>query len=253
MLAESGPDPVRGVKYRESKLVATDVMNTQEILKVLPKWLVASAGVIFIVVFLERIYVSKAPIYIFGKLVGPAQIIRGDVPVGVIVPYAGPVETEGQRALERAGWLLCDDSSKKKSDYKALADAIAPFWDKPGEGHKEAEENDRFNLPDLRGRFLRGLDLGTGRDKDAAGRTNGFGTVVGSIVGSLQNDEVGPHTHLSPLLYHGDQRDEFKVGSQGMAQWPARTGVTPRVFNAFNDGKESRPINAAINWIIRFR
>jgi hypothetical protein len=43
------------------------------------------------------------------------------------------VETQAQkRALEDAGWLLCDGALLGKEDvkFKALAEAIAPSWDK---------------------------------------------------------------------------------------------------------------------------
>ena len=48
----------------------------QELFELLPGWAVAIAVVVFVLVFLERIYISGTPIVLFGKSFGPAEESR---------------------------------------------------------------------------------------------------------------------------------------------------------------------------------
>lgn len=68
------------------------------------------------------------------------------LPIGAVMPYAGP--------LAPGGWLLCDGSEVKVSEYETLFSVIGYAYGDPatllGLG--------TFKLPDLRGRFAMGLD-----------------------------------------------------------------------------------------------
>jgi microcystin-dependent protein len=57
-----------------------------------------------------------------------------------------------------------------------------------------------FNIPDYRGRFLRGWDHAAGTDPDAASRTNSGGGTTGDNVGTKQADQNDAHTHASGTL-----------------------------------------------------
>ena len=101
------------------------------------------------------------------------------IPAGMIVPFAGPSENIP------AGWLLCDGSAVSRSEYISLYNAIGVAW---GEG----DGGSTFNLPDLRGMFLRGVSGDSGNDEDAETRgmlvDNGGNT--GTNVGSYQGDAI---------------------------------------------------------------
>ncbi len=102
-------------------------------------------------------------------------------PVGTIVPYGG--------STIPSGWLVCDGSAVSRTTYSALFAAIGISW---GYG----DNSTTFNLPDLRGRFLRGVDGGANVDPDKASRTaSNAGGNTGNNVGSLQGDAMGAHTH----------------------------------------------------------
>jgi microcystin-dependent protein len=96
------------------------------------------------------------------------------LPSGVVLPYAG--------AAVPAGWLLCNGAAVSKTTYAALFDALSYAHGDPGGGS--------FNLPDYRGRFIRGADtMGTaaGRDADKALRSAAaVGGATGDAVGSVQ-------------------------------------------------------------------
>ena len=100
---------------------------------------------------------------------------------GIVVPFAGPP------ANIPPGWLLCDGSTIDGTVYAPLYAAI-------GEAHGDGGDGpgSMFNLPDYRGRFLRGVDQGQGRDPDSAGRTAmNTGGNTGDNVGSVQGAATG--------------------------------------------------------------
>src|SRR3954467_12625321 len=65
------------------------------------------------------------------------------VPPGTIVAYGGDTAPPG--------WLICDGAKVSRVEYANLFAAIKINW---GQGNNV----DTFTLPDLRGRFLRGVD-----------------------------------------------------------------------------------------------
>jgi len=110
------------------------------------------------------------------------------VPVGTIMAWAG------EKGSVPADWMICDGKALKIKQYKDLYDAIGWSWGKPAAK--------RFNLPDLRGRFMRGVDEGIGRDPDADDReaANKGGNSEG--VGSVQDDNFQEHSHNQPEHSH---------------------------------------------------
>ncbi|MBL7998573.1 MAG: tail fiber protein, partial [Candidatus Kapabacteria bacterium] len=105
------------------------------------------------------------------------QNIPNDVPVGTIIAYAGEsVPTK---------WLACDGTAIDRSGangYAELFTAIGTNWGSPNAT--------QFNLPDLRGMFLRGVNgtrSDTLSDPNAATRfVNRTGGLTGNRVGSIQ-------------------------------------------------------------------
>ena len=104
------------------------------------------------------------------------------VPPGTVVAYAGTTPP--------AGWLLCDGSTLSRTQYARLFAAI-------GTAHGAGNTVTTFNLPDYRGRFLRGRDGGAGRDPDRATRAAvNTGGNTGDNVGSVQLDQIQTHKHI---------------------------------------------------------
>jgi len=71
--------------------------------------------------------------------------------IGSVTAFAMPTPPEG--------WLVCDGSAVSRIDYADLFATIGTVW---GHGDQIAT----FNLPDLRGEFVRGFDDGRGVDVD---------------------------------------------------------------------------------------
>jgi microcystin-dependent protein len=94
------------------------------------------------------------------------------VPSGVVFPFAGATAPDG--------WLLCNGSAVSRSVYATLFSTISS-------AHGSGDGSTTFNLPDYRGRILRGVDGGIARDPDRAGRTaSNAGGNTGDNVGSVQ-------------------------------------------------------------------
>lgn len=94
------------------------------------------------------------------------------VPAGAIIPFA--------MGTAPSGWLVCNGAAVSRTTYSALFAAIGTTY---GAGNGSTT----FNLPDLRGEFIRGLDNGRGVD---SGRT----------LGSTQSASNQAHTHTGSAI-----------------------------------------------------
>ncbi len=157
-------------------------------------------------------------------------------PPGTILPYGGTVAP--------AGYLLCDGAEKLRTGtYGALFAAIGTSWG--------SSSGTAFNVPDLRGRFLRGVDGTAGNDPDKAIRIAVFtGGNTGNNVGSVQLDDVKNHNHsvafLSATTGFGPGLNLSTPDTQQQRQDNAifPSGGSP--------GAETRPKNAYVNYIIKY-
>lgn len=173
-------------------------------------------------------------------------------PAGTIVPFAGATAPEG--------WALCDGSTVSRSTYASLYLALGDAW---GEG----DGSTTFHLPDLRGRFLRGVDDPTGvdpagRDPDAGSRgVSNSGGNSGDAVGSVQDDAIRNITGEiwakagTNVGFDGARSGAFEAGTgtSQVAQSVSFSGNTHR-FDASNvvpTGSDNRPKNANVNYIIK--
>jgi Phage Tail Collar Domain len=203
----------------------------------------------------------------------------GSIPIGTMMPFAGEFNSSNLQMLERAGWLPCDGRALRRlqptggpSEYEPLFQVITENF---GEGYSEPDpaktgdtgkKEGEFNLPDCRGRFLRGVDAGTRRDPDVSSRmAMRHGGNIGDAVGSIQSDMYREHNHVAsltgnPFSSTPHAESEWKSGfagdgafadggNAGVSRHPAKVGVA--VQN--NGGNETRPKNLYVNWIIKFK
>lgn len=152
-------------------------------------------------------------------------------PVGVpiIVPSTG-VPT---------GFLLCDGSSLLRTTYPLLFAAI-------GTVHG-AIDGTHFNIPDYRGRFLRGLNNSTGRDPDAASRAAmAVGGLTGDNIGTTQATATQAHTHVTTT-----GSSVVSNSSTGVILTPAGGTLQNFTSSSFGGSTETRPLNINVNYCIR--
>ena len=161
---------------------------------------------------------------------------RALVPPGSVLAFAGTDVPDG--------FLMCDGTAKDRNRYSVLFNILQTTHGR-GDGVKT------FNLPDYRGRFLRGVDGNAGQDPDSGARTpSALGGTGGNNVGSVQLDEFNSHTHMpengSSLMGSGGPvLSDF--GGYVVGQQPFKaTSLPPK------GGKETRPKNVYVNYIIKF-
>lgn len=173
-------------------------------------------------------------------------------PAGSIVAFGGTAAP--------TGWLLCDGTSYLRASYLALYTAIGDAFGSADGTH--------FNVPDFRGRFLRGVDGATSRDPNAATRTAmNTGGNTGDNVGSLQGqatklpttpfsaDSSGAHTHTTasttnatPIVGTANATWELDA-SDGNSIPTSSSGAHTHTISGGD--AETRPINAYVNYIIK--
>lgn len=173
-------------------------------------------------------------------------------PAGIIIPFAGPAENIP------SGWLLCDGSAISRSEYAILYDAIGVCWG-IGDG------STTFNLPDLRGMFLRGVSGESGNDPDAGNRvvlTNNGGN-TGNNVGSYQGDAIRNIVgDLTAVLTRRNADGATGAFTLNRGWWYEIIGedradawVSNLNFNAaavVPVGSDNRPKNVYVTYIIKY-
>ncbi|MCT4628971.1 phage tail protein [Winogradskyella sp.] len=113
---------------------------------------------------------------------------KDPVPTGAIFSF--PLETPP------TGYLVCDGSAVSRTTYAGLFAVLGTTY---GAGNGSTT----FNLPDYRGKFLRGYDDGAGNDPDAATRQDRGDGTTGDAVGTLQDGDMESHLHQvdPPITY----------------------------------------------------
>jgi len=144
------------------------------------------------------------------------------VPAGVFVPYAGETAP--------AGWLLCDGSAVSRTTYATLFAAI-------GEAYGTGDGSTTFNLPDMRGEFLRGWDNGRGIDS-------------GRALGSAQSGQNQSHAHSGSAASagaHSHTASSSSSGSHGHSGSAASAGSHTHTYVNTHWGYGSSPIASGSN------
>jgi microcystin-dependent protein len=155
------------------------------------------------------------------------------VPVGTILAFAG--------VNIPSGYLICDGSAISRTTYSNLYNVIGNSW---GTGNNSTT----FNLPDLRGQFLRGVTGSSTSDPDASSRTAKYsGGNTGNNVGSYQVDEFKSHNHnlMGNITSGGGIPNQYVAKGQNDAN-------TFGLNTSSSGGSETRPKNAYVYFIIKF-
>lgn len=172
------------------------------------------------------------------------------IPAGVIVPFGGEEVP--------FGWMLCDGAQVSRTEYANLYNAIGVCWG-TGDG------STTFNLPDMRGMFLRGVSGNSGNDEDANTRLvlNDNGGNTGNSVGSYQGDAI---RNITGTFAGNDLTDNVAqpvVDGAFYKFWSgardAKNGADGGNYGFGFDaslvvpvGNDNRPKNVYVNYIIKY-
>ena len=170
-----------------------------------------------------------------ARLSAIEESVRQLVPLGTVVAWSGTLtEPKNIEMLRSRGWITADGRALDKKKYADLFAVI-------GTAHGEPNEN-QFNIPDLRGVFIRGVDRGAGKDPDATTRAASKpGGLDGDDVGSFQADQFASHTHTTNVVV--DRQGGFARGSDTLHRIDTPTEAT--------GGKETRPKNIALHHLVK--
>jgi microcystin-dependent protein len=138
------------------------------------------------------------------------------LPSGMVAPFA--------MNAAPTGWLECDGSAVSRTTYASLFTAV-------GTTHGSGDGSTTFNLPDLRGEFIRGWDHGRGIDS-------------GRSFGSSQADDFEAHTHTFSVKTSDTEGGAFADATT------TSTG-SGTVTTDSTGGAETRPRNIALLYAVK--
>lgn len=148
------------------------------------------------------------------------DLLNAMTPAGEVSAFA--------RTTAPDGWLVCDGTTVSRTTYARLFAAIGTTF---GAGNGSTT----FRIPDLRGEFIRALDLGRGVD-------------AGRVLGSFQAGEIQSHKHFGKNIAGSDGIPDtgFTAGER------LGSGDGNPAFETTNTGgSETRPRNVALLVCIR--
>jgi len=175
--------------------------------------------------------------------------LAAGVPVGTILTFGA--------STPPSGFLECNGSAISRSTYASLFSILSTT-------HGAGDGSSTFNLPDLRGQFVRGW-------------ANTGSTDAGRVFGSTQTDQNKNHTHTtdSTTLTGGIRKISEGFGANGSASGVfTKTadgtntitgssstsnvggvdfdGTHTHTISSSGGGTEARPTNLALMYIIKF-
>ena len=175
--------------------------------------------------------------------------LAAGVPVGTILTFGA--------STPPSGFLECNGSAISRSTYASLFSILSTT-------HGAGDGSSTFNLPDLRGQFVRGW-------------ANTGSTDAGRVFGSTQTDQNKNHTHTTDstsltggirkisegFLAGGSATGVFTKTSDGNNSITGASSTSPvggvdfdgthtHTISSSGGGTEARPTNLALMYIINF-
>lgn len=152
-----------------------------------------------------------------GQVTAAKLATGAAIPSGAVMPFA--------MNSVPSGWLAANGDAVNRTTYAALFAAISTVYG-VGDG------STTFNLPDLRGYFVRGSG------------TNTDGTVSGTF-GAKQADAFEAHTHTFPI------RDDSGGASNPYVEATSVSTIIATFTTSSTGGTETRPSNIAMLYCIK--
>ena len=154
-----------------------------------------------------------------GSTAGGNAIAGGGIAAGAVIAV-------GVSSIP-TGYLKCNGAAVSRTTYSALFVELGTLY---GVGNGTTT----FNLPDLRGEFIRGWDDSRGVDS-------------GRSFGSFQADEFKSHNHSLPMWQNSTEKSQH-TGGAGVATTFGQTAK----FTVGTGGSETRPRNVAVMYVIKY-
>ncbi len=163
------------------------------------------------------------------------EIIQLAQPTPEGVDQVGAVQSFASESAP-PGWIACDGRAVNRAQYARLFQRIG---DRFGSG----DGSTTFNVPDMRGEFVRGWDGGRGVD-------------AGRVFGSAQADQFQGHRHAQATTMTAVNQDFSHAMPAGSAWGHINDAIREPITDGSNGppryGSETRPRNIALLYCIKF-
>jgi microcystin-dependent protein len=170
---------------------------------------------------------------------GVTQLTDAGSPVGQVAAYA--------MSTVPSGWLECDGTAVSRTTYAVLFGLISTTY---GVGNGTTT----FNLPDLRGYFVRGWNHGAGSNPDsgrAIASTQTSANLAHTHTGTTTTNGAHTHTVSTDIDFTGGNA-VVKGGANVSTVTTSSSGSHNHTFTTDSSGgTESRPYNVAMLYAIR--
>jgi microcystin-dependent protein len=163
---------------------------------------------------------------------GSALTGLGVVAPGTVLAFAGSTPPEG--------YLECDGAALSRTAYAALYAAI-------GTAFGAGDGSTTFNLPDLRGEFVRGWDHGRGVDAGRAlgsAQADALQNITGAVTGVVMSGASAASGAFAATLTQSGIIN-------GGTSWTHKT-LTLDASSVARTASETRPRNVALMFIIKY-
>jgi len=162
----------------------------------------------------------------------------GLIPVGMISPFA--------MSTAPTGWLECDGSAVSRTTYADLFTALSTT-------HGSGDGSTTFNVPDLRGEFIRGWDNGKGTDSGrtfASSQTDGIPRLYGKF-GDHHTARINAYDYTgftNPFIEEGSTSYRSTIESAAGSGGQFIGFDSSRIITATDD---VRPRNIAMMYCVK--
>lgn len=186
---------------------------------------------------------SSIELWSAAKIIAQLALKQNAVSAGQLVPPGTIISFAGEGVP--SGYLHCAGGQISRTVYSDLFAAIGTSW---GYGNGTTT----FHVPDLVGRFIRMKDYGWGRDPDRLSRSAAnAGGASGDAVGSIQGHQFYSHVHgFYQWGIRWFTRTNFTY--TGTGEGVACRDAGNYGMNGYAGGNETRPINAYVNFCIKY-
>ena len=164
----------------------------------------------------------------------------GSLPIGTIISYSSIITPKG--------FMICDGSTVSRTTYASLFSVYGTTFG-AGDG------STTFNLPDLRGEFIRGFDDGRGVDTGRVLGSEQLDSLQSFNLSDAANDSAGSTT---TSFYQAQTNEEYSIGSKPnpndsviVRNIAGASGYTPVVPVNARVSSETRPRNVALVYLIK--
>jgi len=176
--------------------------------------------------------VATAGDLIDSNAAASTAFVRNMLPAGMIMPYAGTASPDTNV------WLLCDGAAVSRTTYAVLFALISTTFG-VGDG------STTFNVPDLRGRTVIGMDnYGAGEgaaDRVTHANADSLGGAEGSETHVLVEAELAQHTHAPTDGGHVHAEEASDGTPVGVGATGSQSGIQLSTMTAH----ASDPLNTA--------